>query len=335
MAVPAYQAEQYLEKCLGSFCHPEALPALDIIVVNDGSSDRTSEIAHRYARRYSGSFRVIDKENGGHGSAINRAIETAKGAYFQAVDSDDWVVTENLPELVRILRNATADIVLCNYHMVDQRSGKKQAFRTERVPAGKELSFREFMRYPPAARDCCYYHGMIYRTDFYRSTGLLLSERIYYEDQEYATIPAYYARTVLPTDLFVYQYLVGSANQSMSSANQVRNMDQMERVFWTVCGFYMDHSEMPPEKKEYFLFKLSKFLESYYAAALLKDRARDRGLRSARQMRSLVRVRCPELSERAERGYGVSLLLHRLHMTSECLEAVKRTKFYHAIRKQI
>ena len=335
VAVPAYQAERYLDKCLESFCNSDALPELEILVVNDGSRDRTGEIAHSYAERYPDSFQVIDKENGGHGSAINRAMELASGRYFQSVDSDDWVVTENLPELLRILRDASADMVLCNYHMVDQGSGKRQAFRTEGVPSGRVLRFREFMRGPAAARACCYYHGIIYRTEFYRGTGLRLPEKIFYEDQEYATIPAYYAETVLVTELYIYQYLVGNASQSISGANQVRNMDQMERVFWEVCGFYTDHPDMPREKKEYFLFKLSKFLESYYAVTLLKDSERARGLRASRRMRDMVRTRCPELAERTERGYALTRVLHALHVSSETLDAAKKTRIYYAIRKRV
>lgn len=335
VTVPAYNSEFCLEKCLDSFCREDVLPRLEIIVVNDGSADRTSSIAHGYAERYPESFRVIDKENGGHGSTINAAVEKAGGKYFQAVDSDDWVLTENLPALLSILDSVSADMVLCDYHMVDKATGGRQPFRTEGIHLETCYPFEEFMRYPPGARKCCYFHGIIYRTEFYRQTGLRLPEKTYYEDQIYATIPAFYAKSVLPTGIFVYQYQVGNPAQSISNDNQVRNLSQIEKILWTICDFYDAHSDMTPERKNYFLFKLCNLLESYYAAGFLKDSNRKRGYDTAQKMRETVRRRCPELAAMSERGYQIAKGLHFLHIRADTLEKMKRTKIYYMLRKHI
>ena len=73
---------------------------LDIIVVNDGSTDQTVEITNKYVEKYKQSIRLINKENGGHGSTINTSIKHAKGKYYKILDSDDWVNSENLNRLV-------------------------------------------------------------------------------------------------------------------------------------------------------------------------------------------------------------------------------------------
>lgn len=93
--VPSYNMEAYLPRCLGSLivADEELLQKLDVIVVNDGSKDRTSEIAHEFAAKHPGVFRVIDKENGHYGSCINAALSTAKGVYVKVLDADDWFDT--------------------------------------------------------------------------------------------------------------------------------------------------------------------------------------------------------------------------------------------------
>jgi glycosyltransferase involved in cell wall biosynthesis len=74
-----------------------------VVIVNDGSTDETLKIAYKYAHKHPSVFSVIDKPNGGHGSTINAAIKQANGKYFKSIDSDDWVITENLAVFLDIL----------------------------------------------------------------------------------------------------------------------------------------------------------------------------------------------------------------------------------------
>ena len=85
--VPAYNVENYIRRCLGSLV--TAGNDTEIIVVNDGSSDNTENIANEYAALYPEIVRVISKQNGGHGSAINTGLQNTKGKYFYTVDADD------------------------------------------------------------------------------------------------------------------------------------------------------------------------------------------------------------------------------------------------------
>ncbi len=335
VAVPAYNSESCIQKCLDSLVESEVLPELEVIIINDGSKDGTLDIARNYERRFPESVHVIDKENGGHGSGINTASAAAVGKYFQVVDSDDWVITTNLPRLLAVLRETEADIVLANYHMVNMISGRRQPFSTEGIELNREYDIEEFLSHPPKTKSCCYFHGVLYRTEFYRKTGIKLSEKIFYEDQEYATFPFYYAHSILPTDIFAYQYLVGNTAQSISSANQAKNMWQIEKVLRVLIGFYNAHRDMSAGKKSYFLFKLSSFLTSYYVAGLLKCADRKRGREDARKMRSEVRSVCPELYRASEKNYQVAMVLHRLHISSAMLEKAKDTGLYYLIRKKL
>ena len=92
IAIPCYNSEAYMEKCINSLLLGGE--EVEILVVDDGSSDRTAQIADEYAEKYPDIIRVIDKENGGHGDAVNYGLANAEGKYFKVVDSDDWVNTE-------------------------------------------------------------------------------------------------------------------------------------------------------------------------------------------------------------------------------------------------
>ena len=89
VTIPCYNSQDYMEKCIKSL-----LPGgnrVQIIIIDDGSKDATSEIADRYAKEYPYIVTAVHQENGGYGAGINQGIEYAEGKYFKVVDSDDWV----------------------------------------------------------------------------------------------------------------------------------------------------------------------------------------------------------------------------------------------------
>lgn len=89
VVVPTYNAEKYLRDNLESFEIPELMQDIEILIVNDGSTDHSLEVAREYAERVRIRTGLITKENGGHGSGINCGIEHALGTYFKVVDADD------------------------------------------------------------------------------------------------------------------------------------------------------------------------------------------------------------------------------------------------------
>lgn len=111
VVIPIYQIEAYLRQCLNSFVIKETMEDVEVLMVNDGSRDGSVKIAEEFERLYEGTFILINKENGGHGSAINKGIELAKGTYFKVVDGDDWVDPSAFVRLVEVLKTSNADVV--------------------------------------------------------------------------------------------------------------------------------------------------------------------------------------------------------------------------------
>lgn len=134
VVVPTYNAEKYLRDNLESFEIPELMQDIEILIVNDGSTDHSLEIAREYAERYPDTYRVITKENGGHGSGINCGIEYALGSYFKVVDADDWVGKEAFVSLVRTLKTSDADVVYSGFLWTyDNGEADKNTFRTKAI----------------------------------------------------------------------------------------------------------------------------------------------------------------------------------------------------------
>ena len=100
VTIPAYNVEKYMDEVLPTFLEESILNKIEILIVNDGSKDGTSKKGKQYEQQYPAVIRLIDKENGGHGSTINKGIELATGKYFKVVDGDDWVDTHALIQML-------------------------------------------------------------------------------------------------------------------------------------------------------------------------------------------------------------------------------------------
>ena len=111
LIIPTYNMEKYLKKCLDSLI-VENMDLLEVLVVNDGSKDNSSKIAHEYEEKYPNTFRVIDKENGNYGSCINRGLAEAKGKYVKVLDADDCFDVNNFNKYLSFLQENDVDLVL-------------------------------------------------------------------------------------------------------------------------------------------------------------------------------------------------------------------------------
>src|SRR5699024_9386598 len=131
-AVPCYNSEAYMEKCIDSLL--VGGEDVEILIVNDGSKDRTAEIADAYAKKYPTIVRAIHQENKGHGGAVNAGLANATGLYFKVVDSDDWVNEEAYRKILEILEEAvrgdkTLDMLISNYVYEKVGAKKKRVMR--------------------------------------------------------------------------------------------------------------------------------------------------------------------------------------------------------------
>lgn len=330
--IPAYNSRDFLDICIPSLLHEDVLDALDIIIVNDGSRDDTAAVAEKYCRMHPNSIRLISQENKGHGGALNTGCAAAVGKYLKAVDADDWILTENLPAFVCRLRECSADVVLTHYRMHDISTGAIINWKSYPASFEKTCSFAEIMESREDFARVLTFHGIAYRRDFYQQRAIRLSEHVFYEDYEYSAIPCCYARSIMPLDLFVYEYRVGDVQQSVSDENQLRRVGHTETVLDRLIREYrtLDLPEQAPGR-EYYCMKARELLLNYCITTLLVEKNKKKGRKAAAQMLKRFRQEMPRVYQMVANRYRVFLGMNLLHLNKNSWEMIKNSRIYHRI----
>lgn len=335
--MPCYNAGWCLDKCLSSFFSETSgiSDKLEIIIINDGSTDDTLKIASEYEGKYPDIFLVIDKPNGGHGSGINAAIKQASGKYFKVIDADDWVLTENLGVFLDMLSVSNADVILTHFHTVDMTSSKKKEYKTRDIQLDKLYTLDKFTMLSGEIYNCTVLHGLTYRTEIYRKSGTVLSEGIFYEDQEYATLPFLSVEKIFPADMFLYEYMIGNVNQSVSDKNQVKRLSHIEQVTKKLFGFYKEckNSGISGGKLRYAARKATDMLLSYYVIAMIKNPDKRAGRFEAERIRRELSEIAPELVSSTNAKYRLAKIMNRLRFNGKTLELMKNPLPYAIFRK--
>lgn len=227
IVIPTYNMEAYLERCLQSLVVPtELMNQLEVLVINDGSKDCSSKIAHGFEAKYPQTYRVIDKENGNYGSCVNRGLKEATGKYIKVLDADDWFDTEVFSTYLTDLHKLDVDMVLTPFCSVHVDTGMKQLNKQE-LPCGQVL---EFNNYPSDKIYRYSMHMVTYRTELLRSIDYHQTEGISYTDTEWAHIPQYHVQQFVYLPYCVYQYMVGREGQTMDASVLAKNIWKYEII---------------------------------------------------------------------------------------------------------
>lgn len=272
IAIPSYNVEKTLEETIRSllFDDPTLLQLLEIIIVNDGSKDKTPQIGERLEKEYPTIIKLLNKENGGHGSTINAAIQIAQGKYFRVVDGDDWLLSSNLKRLLQFLHESDVDIVGNDYYRVIDGTEIKSYVKASTMQSNQIFSFDEIYKQYSFSM-----HAVTIKSILLRDKNLLLDENCFYVDVEYDTYLVYHAKTVLYLDYPVYMYRVGQAQQSVSADGWWRHRDNHATVVKSLIRFYQNFevsNSQEEGKKAYFKSKVIKSFAGHYTIIQFFDR---------------------------------------------------------------
>lgn len=331
--IPSYNCEKFLDKCLTSFLCNETSDSVEVIVVNDGSKDGTAEIAKNYCDKYPDVFSLINQENKGHGGALNTGLEAAKGKYVKVVDADDWIETENLPELINLLQNTECDVVLCHHYTVNISNGEVKKWKTYPEKFGVPYTFSQIMENWRSFSRSLTFHGVIYRNAFYRENGIKLSEHVFYEDYEYSTIPCCYAKSIVPLDLFLYHYRIGDVNQSVSDENQLKRINHIDTVLTRLIAEYKNSKKMDEYGRKYYAQKVQSLLLSYITTVLLVEKNKKKGRQMGDAMMERFKFELPETYLLAKKQYKIFRVMNRLRISKQTWEKISHSSLYNKLRK--
>lgn len=271
--VPSYNMEAFLPKCLASLLIPDKkrLGLLDVIVVNDGSSDKTSQIAHDFERRHPGVFRVVDKSNGNYGSCINAALPIAMGTFVKILDADDSFDTVAFARYVGFLDQMSGSLppdVIINDFVVVDADGTETARHSFGVNGDTSFSLSSI-----DYKQQCYMwmHAVAYRTELLRSIGYRQTEGISYTDQEWIAIPMMAARRFLRFPGYVYRYLVGRPGQTIDQSVKLKNFSMHLPVMQSIVKALADRRGTIPKETEAYVRELVEAHLRWFYHAYLAD----------------------------------------------------------------
>lgn len=259
VTIPCYNSQEYMKKCIESIL--VGGEDVEILIVDDGSSDQTWEIAQQYQEQYPTIIKAIHQENKGHGGAVNTGLENATGLYFKVVDSDDWLNKEAylkvLEKLKECLRGpSTLDLLISNY-VYEKEGAKHKAvmrYRSE-LPENEIFGWKDVK--PLAKSHYLLMHSMIYRTQLLRECRLKLPEHTFYVDNLVAFVPLSHVRNMCYLNVNLYRYYIGREDQSVNENVMIGRIDQQIRVNKLMIDYMAKQKDLEKKQRGYMLHMLT------------------------------------------------------------------------------
>lgn len=250
IVIPTYNVEKYLRRCLDTLTYNEDIQDdLEIIIVNDGSKDNSLKIAKEYEKKYK-SVKVIDKENGGHGSTINSGLKIATGKYFRVIDSDDWVNVVDFKKYIKDLNKIDCDVVLTNFSREFIYSGESIRYNyPSEIEFNKIYDLKSFDL--SLFKDEYFFMATTtYKTELLKKHDFKLDENMFYVDMEYVIFPIPYIKNFILLDYDIYRYFIGRPDQSVNLSSFARNRKNHEFVLKKLVNFFTE-VDTSKNKKDY------------------------------------------------------------------------------------
>ena len=286
--IPSYNMEAYLPRCLDSLVvGAEQMQWLDVMIVNDGSNDSTSAIAHTYEEKYPDSFRVIDKQNGHYGSCINAALKVAKGKYIRVLDADDYFDNKEFSRYLDALNGIDAEVVVTDFNQVDSQGNVFYKSVNMNLVHGQVVTIEN------NTVGLLMMHGLTYKTDLLRRINYKQTEGILYTDSEWSFIPLLDAKTICYFHFKVYQYMLGREGQSMSKELEQKKMSHRVTVLRNMFHAYL-HNQGSPMKNNARM-TLRNYIITIFMLVFVQERVDEQNLQLIKGFDEELKTSCPDL----------------------------------------
>lgn len=233
--VPCYNMESYMRHCIESLLIGKE--EVEIIIVDDGSKDKTGSIADEYAKKYPKIVKAIHQENGGHGEGINTGLKHATGKYFKVIDGDDWVDEAAYRELLHKIKKINSDLIIMNYVYSYTDGRKDQTISFANVfKSDCESTWSDMRRFKTT--QYLSLHSLMYKKSVLDKTDIKLPKHIFYEDNLFIYLPMINTKTLYYMDLDFYRYFIGRSDQSVQEPQLIKRSAHQVQVSRTVCNQY-------------------------------------------------------------------------------------------------
>ncbi|CAA7195315.1 glycosyltransferase family 2 protein [Chryseobacterium potabilaquae] len=255
IVVPVYNVENYLANCLDSLVH-QTLQEIEIIVINDGSKDRSGKIIKEYTQQYPEKIKAFDKENGGLSDARNFGIDRSTGDFIGFVDSDDYVTETMFEEMYHLAEKHQSKMVICNIQKVDEL-GKIVQKLTQIPNMPEKIKLEDnFSIFSDLSYFACnkLFHKSLFKTKRFK-TGA------HFEDIQLIPQLLLECEIIAQTQSFHYQYL--ERKDSITKTHTEKGLDILKAVKDVEEIF--EKSKYSDKKKELKNFQIFEGVYSFLA----------------------------------------------------------------------
>lgn len=282
--VPVYNVEKYLRQCLDSLIN-QTLKEIEIICINDGSTDNSLQILEEYAKK-DGRIKVINEKNVGQGAARNNGMERATGEYIGFVDSDDWVDITMFEKLYKNAKYHDSDMVMCLVNVFDENS---QGLRYDKPYFALECFNKNFNKnvFDHTETKDFFFHicvtvfNKIYRTSFLKKINAKFPEDLIFEDN-----PFFYKTYLSATKVslirdFLYFYRINRPNSTISNVDKrffdlikIQNLNKeifletnnfddykMNLFNYTISSLFNRYFQVPKSYRQEFFDLIKEYLK--------------------------------------------------------------------------
>lgn len=229
--IPVYNTDKYLDRCIRSVIIPEILDEIEILIINDGSTDGSLAIAQKYQIQYPEVIKVIDKPNGGKGSCMNIGLEIATGKYFRELDSDDFFFKKAFVQFVEELKKTDTDVVITQYSVIDVDENVIKFYDYSGVPEREILNLDIFTF---EDYDVIFtMHSVTHKTQVFKCNGIRFQEKVSFTDAELVYFGFLYSKDMCFIPCNLYQYFLGRVGASMETVfdkNKINRKKNQEFV---------------------------------------------------------------------------------------------------------
>lgn len=266
ISIAAYNVADCVGNAINSCIVHCASDLIEVLVVDDGSTDATSEVGRLYAEKYPDIVKVISKPNGGYGSTINTGIANATGKYFMILDGDDELDAEGLERLANDADVTDADVIVTQFVEVYVDKGSEKCCDTLPGVGDGVRDFSDVMCDSKVAM-----HAYAFKTSMLRDTGIRITENCFYTDTEIALMPMMFVDEVLVRHYPVYRYALGCEGQSVSLEGRRRHGQDVFTVFSRLLDFYDVAKTKDSAKRAFYLSNLGITAVSCYESGFLQE----------------------------------------------------------------
>ena len=220
--IPVYKVEKYVKRCVDSVIN-QMTENVEIILVDDGSPDRSGEICEEYKTKYSNVL-VIHKKNGGLSSARNAGMDSAQGRYIMFLDSDDWIAEGCIEQFLSIIQKYDADLIVGKARVIDGEGNEKDKIRyflKEGLYSSRD--YISLLKVEGCYSACAPF--TICKREFLLKNEIRFLEGVVQEDELWTPTILLRANEIYYSDLFFYYNFVRKDSITHSTNRQLEGHD--------------------------------------------------------------------------------------------------------------